>query len=54
MTGGGNLGDFPVSIITIPSNDGPYGVIELATLTSVTTEVGDNGTSLAMLSVIRR
>lgn len=53
-TGGGNIGTFSVANITVPSNDGPYGVVSFSAPTTTTTEVGDNGTSLAVLTITRR
>ena len=53
-TGGANLGRFPVTKITVPSNDGPYGVVAFASPLSTTIEVANNGTSTAMLTVTRR
>lgn len=53
-TGGGNIGQFSVANVTVPSNDAPYGVVSFATPVVVTTEEGDNGTSVAMLTVTRR
>ena len=43
-----------MSNITVPSNDGPHGIVSFATPTAVTTEIGDNGTSIALLTVTRR
>lgn len=53
-TGGGNIGRFPIATITVPANDGPHGVVAFASPVATTTEVGDNGTSTAMLIVTRR
>lgn len=53
-TGGGSIGTFSVANITIAANDGPYGVVSFSAATSTTTEVGDNETSLALLTIIRR
>lgn len=53
-TGGGNIGTFSVANITVPSNDGPYGVVAFTTATATTMEVGDNGTSVVMLTISRR
>ena len=53
-TGGGNIGQFSVANITVPANDGPFGVVSFATSTGITTEEGDSGTSVAMLTVTRR
>lgn len=53
-TGGGNVGRFPVANITVPSNDGTHGVVSFAAVTAATIEVGDNGTSIAMLTITRR
>lgn len=53
-TGGGNIGAASTATLTVLANDGPYGVVSFVAPTAVTTEVGDNGTSVAMLTVIRR
>lgn len=53
-TGGGNIGEFSVALVTVPANDGPYGVVSFQSPTAVTTEVGDSGSSIAMLTIIRR
>ncbi len=53
-TGGGNIGQFSIANVTVPSNDGPYGVVSFAAPVVVTTEEGDSGTSVAMLTVTRR
>lgn len=53
-TGGGNIGQFSVANITVPANDAPYGVVSFATSRVVTMEPSDNGTSVVMLTVIRR
>lgn len=53
-TGGGNIGVFSVANITIPANDGPHGVVAFSTSRAATTEVGDNGASVAMLTITRR
>lgn len=53
-TGGGNIGVFSVANITVSSNDGPYGVVAFSASTAATTEVGDNGTSIAILTIFRR
>lgn len=53
-TGGGNLGAFPVATITIPANDGPYGIVSFTTLVTTATEVGDSGTTTSSLTLTRR
>lgn len=53
-TGGGNIGAFPVANITVPANDGPYGVVAFTTATATTTEAAGNETSVAMLTISRR
>ena len=53
-TGGGRIGDFSVANITVPSNDAAHGVIQFPAVSALTTEVGDNGTSFAMLTITRR
>lgn len=53
-TGGGNIGIFSVANITVPSNDGPHGVVAFSARMATTTEVGDNGTSVALLTISRR
>lgn len=53
-TGGGNIGRVSSRRIIIPSNDGPHGVLSFTARTITTTEVGDNGTSVALLTVTRR
>ena len=52
-TGGATLLDYTQATITILGNDNPFGIISLQSPSSMTTEVGDNGTSVAMISVIR-
>ena len=52
-TGGAALLDYTQATITILGNDNPFGIISLQSPSSITSEVGDNGTSLAMISVIR-
>lgn len=53
-TGGGNIGAFPVASVTVPSNDGPHGVVSFAARTATAAEVGDSGTSVAQLTITRR
>lgn len=53
-TGGGSIGTFSVANITVTANDGPYGVVSFSATTITTTEVGDNETSLALLTITRR
>lgn len=53
-TGGGNIGLFSIANITVPANDGPYGVVSFATARAVTNEEGNNGTSIATLTITRR
>ena len=53
-TGGGNIGVFSIANITVPSNDGPHGVVAFSAPSAVTTEEGDNGTSIATVTIERR
>lgn len=53
-TGGGNIGVFPIATITVVANDGPYGVVAFSAATFATSEVGDNETSSALLTLTRR
>ena len=53
-TGGGNIGMFPAATITVAANDGPYGVVAFSAATFATSEIGDNETSLALLTITRR
>jgi hypothetical protein len=52
-TGGAALQEYTQATVTILGNDNPFGVISLQSPSSITTEVGDNDTSLAMITVIR-
>ena len=52
-TGGAALQDFTQAVVTILSNDNPFGIVSMRSSSGVTMEIGDNGTSVAMLTVIR-
>lgn len=52
-TGGAVLEDFTQATVTIPRNDNPFGVISLQSPTAVTMEIGDSGTTVAMVPLIR-
>ena len=52
-TGGAALLEYTQATVTILGNDNPFGVISLQSPSAVTMEVGDNGTSVAMVTVIR-
>ena len=53
-SGGAALVDGTQAMVTILANDNPFGVISLQSPSVVTMEVGDNDTSVAMVSVIRQ
>jgi hypothetical protein len=53
-TGGGSIGTFSVANITVAANDGPHGVVAFGVTTQTVPELGDNDTSLALLTVTRR
>ena len=53
VTGGAVLEDNTLAAVTILRNDNPFGVISLQAPTAVTMEVGDNGTTVAMVPVVR-
>ena len=52
-TGGAALQEYTQATVTILGNDNPFGIISLQSPSAVTTEVGDNGTSIAMITVMR-
>ena len=52
-TGGAALLEYTQATVTIVGNDNPFGIISLQSPSSITTEVGDNDTSVAMITVIR-
>ena len=52
-TGGAALLEYTQATVTIIGNDNPFGIISLQSPSSITTEVGDNDTSVAMITVIR-
>lgn len=52
-TGGAALVDNTQAVITILANDNPFGIISLQSPSAVTMEIGDNGTSIALIPVIR-
>lgn len=52
-TGGAALQEYTQATVTILGNDNPFGIISLQSPSSITTEDGDNGTSVAMVTVIR-
>ena len=52
-TGGAALLEYTQATVTILGNDNPFGIISLQSPSSITTENGDNGTSIAMVTVIR-
>ena len=52
-TGGAALLEYTQATVTILGNDNPFGIISLQSPSSVATEDGDNGTSVAMITVMR-
>ena len=47
------LEDNTLAAVTILRNDNPFGVISLQSPTAVTMEVGDSGSTVAMVPVVR-
>ena len=52
-TGGARIGTNSRAIVTIPLNDNPYGIVSFESSMSVAMEIGDNGTSVAMIPIMR-
>lgn len=43
-----------LATLTIPENDGPFGVVSFGSPTSVAMEIGQTGTSVTLVPVLRR
>ena len=43
-----------LATLTIPENDGPFGVVSFGNPASVAMEIGQTGTSVTMIPVLRR
>ena len=55
MSGGARVEEtLSTATLTIPGNDNPYGIVSFVSPTSVAMEIGENGTSVTMVPLVRR